>query len=77
MIIVTQNEVVNSDNESVVIIFENDAQRKLFANQLMEMPDRNNVRVHATYNSELCDPRKLIDECLKRAGYERGIEIFS
>jgi hypothetical protein len=78
MIIVTRGvEVVNSEKENVVIIFENDEQRKLFAKQLTEMPDKNNVRVHATYNPNLCDAKKLIDDSLKCAGYERGIDIFS
>jgi esterase/lipase superfamily enzyme len=78
MIIVTQNIVSDSDRESVVIIFKNDEDRKVFAKQLMDMPDKDNVRVHATFNPEIIDgPKRLIDECLKRAGYDRGIEIFS
>jgi hypothetical protein len=78
MIVVTQCTVADSEHESVVIIFKNDEDRKLFAKQLMNMEDRNSVRVHATFNPEIIDgPKRLIDECLKRAGYDRGIEIFS
>jgi hypothetical protein len=77
MIIVTQTTVADSDNESVVIIFKNDADRKLFAKQLTEMPDSNSVRIHATYDSSKgVDIKELIDKCLIRAGYEAGIKII-
>jgi acetolactate synthase regulatory subunit len=77
MIIVTQKEVADSNKESVVIIFESDQQRKLFAKQLTEMPDNDSVRIHATYNSaKEVDIKKLIDESLIRAGYEAGIKII-
>jgi len=77
MKIVTQNQVADSNEESVVIIFENDEQRKLFAKQLTGMQDSDNVRIHVTYDSSKTkDIKKLINESLIRAGYEAGIKII-
>jgi hypothetical protein len=76
-IILSDQTVIDIDKESLVIVFDNDEERKTMANNLTGMPDKERVRVYAIFNPQYTEGRALVDNSLKLLGYEKGIDDFS
>lgn len=77
MRVIIRGEIINTECEPVVIVFDTDAERKRMASNLTNMQDKEHVRIYAVYDPVCIEGKKLVDDSLKLLGYERGINSFS
>jgi hypothetical protein len=63
------NNIIDPDIEPVAILFENDADRVLVANQILNMQPRPGARIYAQVPESVVLPEGYMEESVKLAGY--------
>jgi hypothetical protein len=65
MIIIVNGKVVAEKGDTIVLVFETDEQRKILADNLSNMQERNGIRAYASFANGL-NGMEIITEAIKK-----------